>query len=111
MIQRSKYITNRFPFIADDSVVVFKEDKQMPIPIQIMGLRITKMGLSYKIGLELIGLTIIWDAQRMVTIEASPALFNRTDGLCGTNDQNTANDFMSKDGTIHKVSNQSMYIV
>lgn len=75
----------------------------MPIPVQIMGLRVTKVGLSYKIGLELLGLTIIWDAQHMVTIEASAALFNRTDGLCGTNDQNTANDFMSKDGTVHKV--------
>lgn len=87
----------------DGSVVVFKEDRQMSIPIQIMGLHITKLGLSYKISLELIGLTIIWDAERMINIEASAALFNRTDGLCGTNDENIANDFMSKDGTVHKV--------
>lgn len=81
----------------------------MAIPLQIMGLRITKVGLSFKIGLELIGLNMVWDAQRTLTIEASAALFNRTDGLCGTNDQNTANDFMSKDGTVHKVRLASVW--
>lgn len=75
----------------------------MAIPIQIMGLRITKVGLSYKISLELIGLTINWDAQRLINIEATAALFNRTAGLCGTLDQDPSNDFMSKDQTVHKV--------
>lgn len=40
----------------------------------------------------------------MVSIEATAGIFNRTAGLCGTMDQNGENDFMSKDGTIHKVS-------
>lgn len=85
------------------SVVLFKGDKEMAIPVQIMGLRITKIGLNHKINLELIGLTIIWDGQRMINIEATPALFNRTAGLCGTLDQQIDNDFASKDGSIHKV--------
>lgn len=68
-----------------------------------MGLRVTKVGLAYKINLELIGLTINWDAERLVHIEATAALFNRTGGLCGTLDQDPINDFASKDGTVHKV--------
>lgn len=75
----------------------------MAIPTQIMGLRVTKVGLNYRISLELIGLTINWDAQRIINIEATAALFNRTAGLCGNFDQNPINDFTSKDGSIHKV--------
>lgn len=80
-----------------------KDDKQMALPIQLMGLRVTKVGIFYKISLELIGLTIQWDAQQLINIEATAALFNRTAGLCGTLDQQPFNDFMSKDGTVHKV--------
>lgn len=88
---------------SDGSVVLFKEDKEMAIPMQIMGLRITKVGLTFKISLELIGLTIHWDAERLINIEATAALFNRTAGMCGTLDQDPTNDFASKDGTVHKV--------
>lgn len=84
-------------------MVLFKEDREMAVPMQIMGLRITKVGLTYKINLELIGLTINWDAQRLINIETTAALFNRTAGLCGTLDQDPINDFTSKDGTVHKV--------
>lgn len=48
-------------------------------------------------------MNIYWDTQRLITIEASAALFNRTSGLCGTLDQDPTNDFTSKDGTVHKV--------
>ena len=84
-------------------MALFKDDKPMTIPVQIMGLRVTKVGLSYRINLELIGLTINWDAERLIHIEATAALFNRTAGLCGTLDQDPINDFASKDGTVHKV--------
>lgn len=76
----------------------------MTIPLQTMGLRVTKVGLNYKINLELIGLSIIWDTQRMINIEATAALFNRTAGLCGTLDQDPLNDFTSKSGILLKVS-------
>lgn len=87
----------------DGSVALFKDDKPMTIPVQIMGLRVTKAGWAYKINLELIGLTINWDAEHLIHVEATAALFNRTAGLCGTLDQDPTNDFASKDGTVHKV--------
>lgn len=68
-----------------------------------MGLRVTKVGLNYKINMELIGLTIVWDTDRLVHLEATAGLFNRTAGLCGTLDQNIGNEFISKDGNVHKV--------
>lgn len=69
-----------------------------------MGMRVTKSGLNYKVNMELIGLTIQWDGDRIVTVEATAGLFNRTAGLCGTLDQTIGNDFTSKDGTLHKVN-------
>lgn len=98
-MSNTKYIIENI----NNSVVLFKEDKQMAIPIQIMGLRITKIGLNNKITLELVGLTIIWDGKQMINIEATPALFNRTAGLCGTLDQQINNDFASRDGSVHRV--------
>lgn len=68
-----------------------------------MGMRVTKTGFNYKIHMELVGITMIWDTERMLSVEATAGLFNRTAGLCGTLDQHIRNDFMSKDGTIHKV--------
>lgn len=67
-------------------------------------MRVTLIGHKLNIILESIGVTIHWDGQKMVSIEATAGLFNRTAGLCGTMDQNGENDFMSKDGTLHSVS-------
>ncbi|XP_031619378.1 hemocytin isoform X2 [Contarinia nasturtii] len=100
MMSNTKYILESI----NGSVVLFKEDKEMAIPMQIMGLRISKVGLTFKISLELIGITIYWDAQRGMNIETTAALFNRTAGLCGTLDQDVTNDFASKDGTVHKTT-------
>lgn len=80
----------------------------MPLSIPtvaVMGMRVTKTGLHYKINMELVGLTMYWDGDRMLSIEATAGLFNRTAGLCGTLDQSIGNDFMSKDRTLHKVNN------
>lgn len=68
-----------------------------------MDLSFYKVGLNYKIVLGLIGINIYWDTQKLITIETTAALFNRTAGLCGTLDQDPTNDFTSKDGTVHKV--------
>lgn len=64
----------------------------------------TLTGHKLNIILEAVGVTIHWDGQKMVSIEATAGIFNRTAGLCGTMDQNGENDFMSKDGTVHTVS-------
>lgn len=91
--------------VADGSVVLTKDNVPLSIPTTgIMGMRVTKSGLNYKVNMELVGLTIQWDGDRMVTIEATAGLFNRTAGLCGTLDQSIGNDFTSKDGKLHKVN-------
>lgn len=89
---------------ADGSVVLTKDKVPMSIPtVGVMGMRVTKTGLNYKINMELVGLTLVWDGDRMLSIEATAGLFNRTAGLCGTLDQTIGNDLMSKDGKLHKV--------
>lgn len=90
--------------ISDGNIRLFTTKKQLPIPSQFPGMRVTLNGHKLNIILEAIGLTIHWDGQKMVSIEATAGLFNRTAGLCGTMDQNGGNDFMSKDGTLHTVS-------
>lgn len=100
------FATNSDYFV-DGSVELYKIDeggRLLTMALQTMGLRVTKVGLNYKISLELIGLSIVWDAQRMINIEATAALFNRTVGLCGTLDQDPINDFTSKHGIVLKVS-------
>lgn len=99
LMSNTKYIIQNM----NNAIVLFKGDEQIAIPIQIMGLRITKIGLNHRINLELIGLAITWDGQRMINIEATPVLFNRTAGLCGTLDQQINNDFATRDGSVHKV--------
>lgn len=102
----NKSIRYEFPFelSTDGSVVLTRDNKPLAIPtVVVMGMRVSKIGLNYKIAMDLIGLTIVWDGDRLVTLEASASLFNRTIGLCGTLDQSIANDFMSKDGKLHKV--------
>lgn len=66
-------------------------------------MRVNIVGHNVKVNLEAIGLTILWDTNKIVAIEASAGLFNRTAGLCGTLDQHPENDFMSKNGAVHKV--------
>lgn len=68
-----------------------------------MGIRVKMVGHNLKINLELIGVTMTWNLGQMLSIEATAGLWNRTAGLCGTLDQNPANDFVSKDGSLHKV--------
>lgn len=90
---------------ADGNVVLTKDKVPLSIPtVAIMGMRVTKSGLSYKISMDLVGLTMYWDGDRVLTIEATAGLFNRTAGLCGTLDQSIGNDFVSRDGTFHKVN-------
>lgn len=53
--------------------------------------------------MDAVGLVVLWDSDRLVTVEATSQLWNRTAGLCGTLDQDVANEFRSKDGTHLKV--------
>ena len=92
-----------FPF-EDGTIKLSTTKKQLPIPVQLLGMRVSMVSQSVKVELETIGLTLLWDTHKLVTLEATAGLWNRTAGLCGTLDQNPQNDFMSKDRTVHKVS-------
>lgn len=85
-------------------VRLFTADKELSLPIQMLGMRVNILGHNVKVQLEVIGLTILWDMNQLVTVEASAALFNRTGGLCGTLDQNPQNDFRSKNGAVTKTT-------
>lgn len=93
-----------FYILLDGNIKLFTPKKQLPIPSQLPGMRVTLTGHKLNIILESVGVTIHWDGQKMVSVEATAGLFNRTAGLCGTMDQNGLNDFMSKDGSLHTVS-------
>lgn len=100
-----KWNSNFNLIFADGNVILTKDKVPLSIPtVAIMGMRVTKSGLNYKISMDLVGLTMYWDGDRVLTIEATAGLFNRTAGLCGTLDQSIGNDFMSRDGTFHKVN-------
>lgn len=88
----------------DGTMCLFTTKKELPLPMQMLGIRANIVGNHVKVHLEVIGLTIIWDMEQMVTIEASVALFNRTAGLCGTLDQNPNNDFRLKTGATVKTT-------
>lgn len=64
----------------------------------------TMVGHKLRISLEAVGVAVLWDAQRMISIEATAGLWNRTAGLCGTLDQDISNEFKSKDGTLLKMA-------
>lgn len=89
--------------IKDGAVRLSTAKRQLPIPAQLAGMRVTMLGHKLSISLESVGILIYWDLHHMITIEATSGLWNRTAGLCGTMDQNTANEFISKDRTKHRV--------
>lgn len=62
------------------------------------------LGHNLKVNLEAVGLTLLWDTNKLITVEATAGLYNRTGGLCGTIDQQPGNDFTSKNGALHKVN-------
>lgn len=82
---------------------LFSPEKQLPIPVQLAGVRVTMVGANIKIVLESVQTTLIWDQQKMITVQVSPALWNRTSGLCGTLDSNIDTDFTSKSGHLLKL--------
>lgn len=87
----------------DGQVKLTTTKKQIPIPVQMAGLKVTRSGLDIRIHLESVPLTIIWDAQKFVQVEITPSVWNRTGGLCGTFDGNPRNEFMSKDLNYQKL--------
>ncbi|XP_059615285.1 hemocytin [Phlebotomus argentipes] len=76
----------------------------LPIPSQLTGMKVTMIGHRVKIVLESVQTSILWDTDKLVVVEASPSLWNRTGGLCGTMDMDVRNDFISKTGAQQKLA-------
>lgn len=63
-------------------------------------MRLVSVAQHFIIELETIGLKIDWDLHQYVGIYASPALWSRVGGLCGSLDGDYTNDLMTKSGKI-----------
>lgn len=85
------------------------DGRPLPIPVQRPGIRISMLGHKLKVAMDTVGLVVVWDTDRMVTVEATAQLWNRTSGLCGTLDQDVTNEFRSKDGTPLKVNTSDKF--
>lgn len=88
---------------ADDLVQLKMDGRPLPIPIQKPGIQVSMLGHKLKVAMDSVGLIVLWDTDRVVTVEATAQLWNRTAGLCGTLDQDVMNEFRSRDGTNLKV--------
>lgn len=94
----------RFTFEASGSgLEVRSADRKVPLPIQRPELRARMLGKKLIVSMDSCAITIHWNLDQMISIEATTALWNRTGGLCGTLDQDVSNDLRSKDGTLIKV--------
>ncbi|ALC44456.1 Hml, partial [Drosophila busckii] len=72
--------------------------KQLPIPVQVMGMKVLPVAQHVQIELESIGLKLDWDHHQYVAVHAGPAMWGKVGGLCGTLDGDYNNDLMSKTG-------------
>lgn len=83
-----------------DGMPIFRNTKKnLPIPARLTSLRV-EMAANFVITtLDSVGLTIKWDKQLFVQIEASESLWNRTTGLCGRMNGDSDDDLVEKDGS------------
>lgn len=59
--------------------------KILAVPSQLAHLRVeAESGQFLAVSLDALGLKIKWDGEKLVQIEASESLWNRTGGLCGS---------------------------
>lgn len=94
----------RFTFeVNGNGLEVRSADRKLPLPIQRPEIRARMLGNKLLVQMDSCAITIHWNLDQQITIEATAALWNRTGGLCGTLDQDVSNDLRSKDGTIVKV--------
>lgn len=100
------YLQNRkYTFENQNGVVkLFTPEKQLPIPAQLSGLRVTMVGFNVRIVVEPVQVTLLWDTHKYVSVQTTSSMWNRTSGLCGTLDRNIDNDFTSKTGKVLKLS-------
>lgn len=73
--------------------------KVLPIPIQLPNIRADWSAHFVVVNLDTMGISLKWDGDLLVQIEASESLWNKTVGLCGNMNGNIDDDLMTKEGT------------
>jgi len=78
---------------------IFSSRKQLlPVPVYLPGLRVDKSAHFILVSLDSLGMKLKWDG-RMLQIEASENMWNKTAGLCGTMNDNQKDEFLMKSGS------------
>ncbi|XP_030375562.1 hemocytin [Scaptodrosophila lebanonensis] len=80
------------------TVRLFTPLKQLPMPVQLMGMKVMPVAQHIQIDLESVGLKIDWDRQQFVAVHAGPGLWEKVGGLCGSLDGDHENDLLSRNG-------------
>lgn len=75
-----------------------KNNKRLPLPGQIAGLRSKLQGQHVILYVDALGVSIQWDGLKLVQVDLTPSMWNRTEGLCGKLDGDKDNDMVAKNG-------------
>jgi len=70
----------------------------LPVPIYLPGLHVDKSAHFILVSLDSLGVKLKWDG-RMLQIEASENMWNKTAGLCGTMNDDQNDEFLMKSGS------------
>ncbi|KAG5886861.1 hypothetical protein JTB14_017666 [Gonioctena quinquepunctata] len=89
--------------LSPEGIPIFGTGKKiLPIPGQSPGIRIEMAAHFLIVALDTVGITLRWDGENFLQVEAKENLWNRTEGLCGKIDGDPSNDIMTEDGHIPK---------
>ncbi|XP_037934058.1 hemocytin isoform X2 [Teleopsis dalmanni] len=72
----------------------------LPIPVQVVGMKVLPVAEHIQIHLESVGVKIDWDRHQYIAVHVSPILWSKVGGLCGSLDGDYRNDLMSKYGKV-----------
>ncbi|XP_055854171.1 hemocytin [Episyrphus balteatus] len=89
---------------SNGTVKLSTPQKNLPIPVQVKGMKVLPVAQHLRIDLDPVGMTLLWDKAQYIAMQATPGLWNRTGGMCGSFDGDHRNDFISKDGVLLKTS-------
>lgn len=84
---------------------MYTPTKKFPIPAQVMGMKVMPVAQHLLIDLVRVGLQIDWDHYQYVGVRASPVLWGRVGGLCGSLDGDYRNDLITKAGVVVETVN------
>ncbi|XP_070069456.1 hemocytin-like [Drosophila takahashii] len=82
------------------SVTLSTPEKRLPLPVQLLGMRVVPFAQHVEVDLESVGLRLVWDHHQLLSVRAGVDLWQKVGGLCGHLDGNSDNDLMSRSGTV-----------